>query len=192
MSMSKTDKLTVWLDLECTGSNPPINQSIIEVGVILTDGDLNELRATSIVVNPIQAHYAAMADKVRAMHTKNGLLADIDSGCGVELWEAQRELLDWLPDQKGHIPIGGSGVAHYDRRFLDHWMPKFSRRLSYWHYDVGTVRRLIRRRCKRVDLLPEWNPLDKNHRALDDARLHLNEWRYYERMINSIPKDWRF
>lgn len=191
MSMSKTDKYTVWLDLECTGSNPPEEQSIIEVGAILTDGDLKELDCISLLVRPKPEHLRDMNDKVRKMHTVNGLLDDLAVGA---MWryEAEATLINWLPDQKGHIPIGGSGVSHYDRRFLDCWMPTFSRRLSYWHYDVGTVRRLIRRRCKRLDLLAEWQPEMKNHRALDDARLHLNEWRHYEQMINSIPKGWRF
>ena len=145
MSMSKSDKHTIWLDLECTGSNPPEVQSIIEVGVILTDGDLNELDCISLLVVPQPDHLRNMDEVVTRMHTKNGLLDDLKVGA-IPLVQAENALLNWLPDQKGHIPIGGSGVAHYDRRLLDCWMPRFSRRLSYSHYDVGTVRRLIRRR----------------------------------------------
>lgn len=179
------DDYIVWLDLETTGSDLGEGHEIIEIGAVLTDEKLTQLNTISVVIKPSAISKKLMAPIVVDMHTKNGLLSELDGG--VTVFEAQNLMLSWLPLISKRIPIGGSGVASFDRSFLRYYMPVLSNRFTYWHYDVGVIRRMFGRRAEREDLMPEFDTGNKKHRALDDAILHLDEWRHYEMIIKNIP-----
>jgi oligoribonuclease (3'-5' exoribonuclease) len=105
------------------------------------------------------------------MHVKNGLLNDLDYGFTRD--EVDRDIAAWLPSGTDHIPFGGSGVLHFDRKFIDKYLPRLGKRITYWAYDVGPIRRT----ASRVGY--PWLSQDaKTHRALDDARFHAEEFRY--------------
>ena len=100
---------------------------------------------------------------------------------------AEKDILTWLKEFVGtdttHIPYGGSGVLHFDRRFIDYFMPTFSKRVTHWAYDVGVLRRtFIKAGVKYADMS------GKTHRALDDARVHAEEWRYYQKVIGGLER----
>lgn len=171
-----------WLDLETTGTNQ-FSDEILEIGIVVTDLDLNALAVLSQVVHPSPLAEAQMSNTVREMHTTNGLLDACRFGKEIEVVDS--ECSEWLKKECGatHVILAGSGVAHFDRRFLAELMPLTEKRFTYWSLDVGVLRRAMR--YAGVSL-PE-NPNEaKPHRALDDARLHLDEYRQWKTMLGGL------
>lgn len=172
--------MLLWLDLETTGSNVD-HDSIIEVGAILTTTDLTEVAEFSIVIDPSDEALGRMlrTPPVREMHKANGLLAEVLEGTGRKPHDAAKALLAWLDENgapQGRTVLAGSGVAHFDRRFIDRYMPQVSRWLRYWVIDVGVIRR-AHGMWVGTEVSTAYDA--KTHRALDDARLHLAEARAF-------------
>lgn len=177
-------------DLETTGLDPAVDV-ILEIGACLVDA------ATLDLVDEIQLvaslpggpawwdeHVPPMA---REMHEHNGLYtAARQSNLTIEFIDVH--VVEWLRQRTGSTkPVAGagSGVATFDSRFVHAYMPALERALTYWSHDVGH----IRRQCElagRSDLV-HTQPGGKEHRALSDARLHLDELRWYRRLVQSIP-----
>ena len=168
-----------WLDLETTGNKD--GDQIIEVGMVLTDATpaLNVIRTFREVIRPAAWVYvkAAMDPIVIEMHTQNGLIAEIDVRNPADRFMTQERILDFLGPSTKHIPLGGSGVCHFDRKYIRRDWPKVDKRFTYWSYDVGVMRRMAR-------LAGLTGPsVDKPHRALDDALSAVNEARYYIKIL---------
>lgn len=179
--------LILFCDLETTGVERDID-SIIEVGIaVFTWPEFREHSSLSLVLQPTPEAFERMngKDVVREMHKANGLLSDIEAGKGVTPKKADR-LIDEHLSQYGsrassHIPLGGSGVLHFDRPFIKRYLPLFDSRLSHWAYDVGVLRRMF--------LLAGARHADdsgKTHRALDDARVHAEEFKFYMDRITEM------
>jgi len=184
-----------WIDLETTGNRD--DDSIIEVGFVLTDRDLNEEWAQSWVIRPWDWNYLRkrMSDVVVEMHEKNGLLADVELfGWGAYgPAKADREIAAILQEYgKGnHIPLAGSGVAHFDRKYIRRELPKTDELLSYWAYDIGAVRRFL----KWWDISTPGSELhqSKTHRALDDIREHIAETKVIRDTLQRHAEDsWKY
>lgn len=185
----------LFLDLETTGSSLDEGDEIIEVGLVLLNSKtLDEVDTFQSIVFASEFAFNRMlsAPKVKEMHEANGLLDA--AGMAMDILHGpdtiDLEISGWIEKHvKGndHIPYGGSGVAHFDRKFIDKFLPRLSKRITYWALDVGSVRRIH-------DLATgesEWPSLDgKTHRALDDARHHAEELRYAVRIFQA-EKDFR-
>ncbi|HUW00877.1 MAG TPA: exonuclease domain-containing protein [Acidimicrobiales bacterium] len=183
-------KHLLWFDLETTGTDEA-EDKILEVGSILTgvDPPFETLSEFSGVV-----HYPAtvahlMNDFVLEMHTGNGLLEAVERS-PLSLVEVEAMLIESVLVPNGAKPhrvlLAGSGVSHFDRRFVHRQMPTLEAWLQYPHLDVGVIRRGLWL-AGRGDLVPESGDGDlKNHRGLDDARMHLAEWRAYAAMIDQF------
>lgn len=182
--MPPRDDLILFCDLETSGVVEG-DDEIIEVGISLWSWPAwHEIGSFSSIVIPSRQARARMEakDVVRNMHRENGLSAEIDgvlndlAAIQSLLPEAVDEAIDdWLkPHGTSHIPLAGSGVSHFDRRFIKRFLPRFDRRITHWAYDVG----VNRREYKLVGMEPA--PDDgKTHRALDDARVHASEFAMY-------------
>jgi oligoribonuclease (3'-5' exoribonuclease) len=117
---------------------------------------------------------------VQKMHDVNGLWAELSEG----------EPLNWVEDDaiaflqqfggKHDFILCGSGVSHFDRRFLKSWMPRFEKWFRYYAIDVGVLRRSLELIGRSDALLPKQ---DKAHRALADARYHLEEMRHIKKVL---------
>ena len=174
-------KNIAWIDLETTSADEH-DGSILEVGAIITDPHLRELDRAEWLVEPDLAHIATMPDVVRTMHTESGLLDEIDAlgpACP-DLDYVDRDLRRLLDTHavRGQIILAGSGVGHFDSRWIRKHLPRSAQRLTYWALDVGVVRRFL----ATVDpalVLEQYPDGAKPHRALADAELHLAEWRAY-------------
>lgn len=189
------DDLILFLDLETTGTDERLD-NIIEVGIAMLDAEtLVEKDAFSRVVAPyLNAYERMMAkDVVREMHEKNGLLDDVrarirESGSR-SISDVDTELIDWLRQHVGRdttqIPYGGSGVGHFDRRFIKRYLPRFDKMITHWAYDVGVMRRMFKKAgvTPADELFERIGQDGKTHRALDDARVHAAEFRYYQTFI---------
>jgi oligoribonuclease (3'-5' exoribonuclease) len=188
--MTRSDVM-LWLDLETTGNSP--DADIIEVGVVLTDQtpELHELEGgvRSLLVEPTEYWRLFALDEVVArMHSGSGLTRELHTAVGVlALAEVETALLGLLqPYGTEHIPLAGSGVSHFDRQYIRRDFPRFDKRLTYWAYDVGVVRRTLR--LAGIEL-PSGDQTTKTHRALDDARQHAQEMRDYLALLGKLQNN---
>lgn len=186
------DDLILFYDLECTGAED--FDDMIEVGIALyTWPKWEEIGSFSSIVLPSPKARARMETKdvVREMHRKNGLSAEIDAIMGDPDAEfayapatVDRRIADWLkPYGPQHLIASGSGIMHYDRKFVKRQLPLYDKLITYWALDVGVLRRMWTRMG-----LPVAPDDGKTHRALDDARVHATEMIFYEKDIELIGR----
>lgn len=181
----------LWFDLETTGVQE--DDEIIEFGAVVTDwalqelGSYNEVYTTTRMLRDIEPH-------VLKMHLDNGLWAEVCSTDHLARAKPATEgILRWLGENEwmrgGHIVSAGSGVSHFDRRFLARYMPDLNRRLTYWNLDVGVMRRMLRLLC--LIGAEEYFVETGNHRALDDARRAVSEAKAYRDLLirRDDPRD---
>lgn len=171
-------KFLAWIDLETTGSDE-VADDIIEVGLVVTDEHLNHRETRSWTVYPERPSLLLKMDPVVVdMHVKSGLLADVlkmDQRTPVRIPMVDRALSQALRPflVDGKIPLAGSGVSHFDFKFIKRYMPKTAALLTYAPYDIGSVRRFLR--LAGVEI----SDANLSHRALDDVEDHIAEARYY-------------
>lgn len=193
--MGKQITHLLWVDLETTGTDHDRDE-ILEIGWVLTDLDLKTIQDGSWVFPIGRRGTLRMQDNeyVRNMHQDNGLLNDMallyphatahaDSRHRDEMnaWETGFVArMEGLGVEANAVMIAGSGVAHFDRRFIAASMPVLDRFLAYPALDVGVIRRAL-------DMwTPGWVPNrneSKPHRALDDVRLHVEDGRTYRKAL---------
>jgi oligoribonuclease (3'-5' exoribonuclease) len=188
------------LDLETTDSDPRLpHASILEIGAVLVtlDRDVQIVAQASLTIRPPGSQpdhdmmWAAMPPVVQTMHRDSGLWEE--ATVGEDTWaihEADTALVSWINehvDADVAIPIIGSGVSHLDVPFVREFMPRLTRRTTYWSLDVGHLRRALQiaGRDDHVDLVTDVD--GKPHRGLDDALLHAAELRRYLSVLASLP-----
>lgn len=173
----------VWIDCEMTGLTEV--DELVEVAVIITDGDLNIVdEGFDIVIKPSQTALDNMNEFVTNMHTTSGLIDEIPHG--YDIHTAQQMVLDYIkrfvPDTRRGL-LAGNSVAT-DKMFLEKQMPEVIEHLHYRIVDVSTIKELAKRWFPRV----YYNTPDKNggHRALADIRESIIELCYYREIL--FPK----
>ena len=108
----------VWIDCEMTGLDT-VNDALVEVACIVTDGDLNELDpGLQIVIATDQEHLERMDPYVVSMHTESGLLPLIPDGVAVA--EAEQAVGDevLLVDVRGKAGADTTGDELHERRIV--------------------------------------------------------------------------
>ena len=170
--------MLAWMDLEMTGLDPA-QHVIVEIATLLTDDDLELIaEGPDLVVHATDDQLAGMADVVRQMHTRSGLLDEIQAST-VSLADAGAQTLAFLRQHitsPNTVPLCGNSIGT-DRRFLATQLPEIEDFLHYRSVDVSTLKELAKR----------WNPAilggaprkAEGHRALDDIRESVEELRYY-------------
>jgi oligoribonuclease len=168
----------VWLDLEMTGLDVT-KDVIVEIAALVTDAALEPVDdGIDIVVHQSADVLARMDDFVRAMHTKSGLLTEIQAST-VSLDAAGAAVLAYV---QGHVPAArvaplcGNSIG-VDRRFLDRQLPDLDAYLHYRSIDVSSLKELCRRWYP--DVFRRRPVKTEAHRALDDVRESIKELRYY-------------
>lgn len=168
----------VWLDLETTGLNP-LEHRILELGLVVSDVNLNILATKAWVIRQGTPHIAD--EFVREMHTRSGLLAELGSPSSTPIMEVEREAIDWLREQgidKGKYPMCGSSIQ-FDRKFTGLHLPTLDAFFHYRNIDVSTLK----------ELLPLWftfppAPMpNKDHRTVSDIRHSIAELRHYRNFL---------
>jgi oligoribonuclease len=166
-----------WIDCEMTGLDLRAD-ALIEVALLLTDGELNILGdGVDLVIKPPQEALDQMPEVVRQMHTASGLLEELPSG--ITLDEAEERLLaairEYAPEPR-KVPLCGNSIAT-DRGFIARDLPALDNHLHYRMIDVSSIKELARRWYPRVYFA---SPEKKGgHRALADIRESITELRYY-------------
>ncbi|MFY9916021.1 MAG: oligoribonuclease [Nocardioidaceae bacterium] len=174
------DKL-VWIDCEMTGLDLGAD-ALIEVAALVTDFDLNVLGdGIDIVIKPGAAAVEQMNDVVRTMHTKSGLLDELDGG--VDLATAEKAVLDYVREyvpESNKAPLAGNTVGT-DRLFLSRDMAQLESYLHYRIVDVSSIKELARRWFPRAYFAAPAK--GGNHRALADIQESIEELRYYRAAV---------
>lgn len=166
----------VWVDMEMTGLSPEVDR-IIEIAVVVTDGDLDVLaQGPVIAIHQPDAVLDAMDNWNTKTHARSGLTQRVRDSRMTEAI-AQREMLDflgqWMP--AGLSPMCGNSICQ-DRRFMARYMPELEAWFHYRNLDVSTIKEL----CKR------WQPevaraftKRSAHTALADIIESIDELRHY-------------
>ena len=171
----------VWVDCEMTGLEVTVDE-ICEIGVVVTDGELNVLDpGLQLVIKPSAKALKNMGDFVRQMHTDSGLIEEIPQG--ISIAKAEKQVLEyikqWVPEERT-APLAGNSIGT-DRMFLNRQMPALDKFLHYRNIDVSSLKELSRRWFPRVYFqLPKKTG---NHRALADILESIQELRYYRKAI---------
>lgn len=164
-----SDQLLLWLDLETTGLDPATG-AILEIACVVTsiggerDGDV----FTRIV------HHVpwSVPLPIALMHGgPDGLLSRCRDSSHPVIGEADTEVCAWLGD-RSHLILAGSSI-HFDRRWIEHYMPKLAARLHYRMLDVRSV--LMTLAAAGRDL--ETEKVVSMHRALPDMEHALAMYR---------------
>jgi oligoribonuclease len=175
-----SDRL-VWIDCEMTGLDL-VRDALIEVAVLVTDGDLNVLgEGVDLVIRPPAGATEQMSDVVRRMHTASGLIDQLV--VGVTLEYANARVLSYIREhvpEAGRAPLAGNTV-HMDRLFLARDLPEVESWLHYRNVDVSSIKELVRRWYPRVYFASPQKT--GNHRALGDIQDSIDELRYYRRTV---------
>jgi len=178
----------LWIDLETSGSSPA-DHDILEIGAILTTPDLTVLDARDwLHGSTVRDITLGQLDPVVIkMHATNDLWRELLSNPEPKpLYEIETEILAWLDDWTSEdtrnpvVSLAGSGVGSFDQQFIREHMPRLAERLTYYVYDVGTIRRFLRLAGLNPAKLTAGKSTDQlAHRALDDIGEHLAEGRDY-------------
>jgi oligoribonuclease len=181
-------RFIVWLDLEMTGLTINTTEAgkrddeIVEIGVIVTDGNLvTQDKGLQLVIKPTDAALANMGDFVRKMHQNSGLLPLLKDGVSVA--DAEKQVLAYI---KQHVPVRqtaqmGGNTIHMDRRFLAKYMPAVEDWVHYRNVDTSTIKEVLFRWFPYVvEAAPE---KIGNHRALADAIESIRELAFYRELL---------
>lgn len=160
-----------WADLEMTGLDPE-QSVIIEFAAIVTDLNFKELGSYHSVVYQPPSLLEGMDEWNTRTHTESGLLAGIPNGKKLELVES--ELLAFIDEHfKEENPVLAGNSIHQDRKFIDRYMPRLSKRLHYRLLDVSSFK-LIYNHLYQVRFTKQ-----NTHRAVDDIHESINELKHY-------------
>ena len=172
----------VWIDCEMTGLDL-VNDRLIEVAVLVTDGELTMLdEGLDLVIGAPADALAAMVPVVREMHEESGLTETVRAA-SLSVAEAEQRVLAYIQQfvpEAGKAPLCGNSIAT-DRSFLARDMPTLDAFLHYRMIDVSSVKELARRWYPRA----YYNAPTKQggHRALADIRESVEELRYYRATV---------
>ena len=167
----------------------PSTDVIVEIATLITDDDLGLIaEGPDLVIHQPPAVLETMGDVVREMHTKSGLLEQIEAST-ITLEDAGAETMAFLREhipEERTVPLCGNSIGT-DRRFLAVYLNEIEEYLHYRSVDVSSIKELVKR----------WNPSllkgapDKaqGHRALDDICESLDELRFYRDKVFRLPDD---
>ncbi|MFA5372232.1 MAG: oligoribonuclease [Sideroxydans sp.] len=174
--MAQNENNLVWIDMEMTGLLPDTDR-IIEVALIVTDGNLETIaEAPVLVVYQPDSVLDGMDDWNKSTHAKSGLIGRVKASALDEA-EVQTQMLEFL---KQYVPartspMCGNSICQ-DRRFLARWMPQLEDYFHYRNLDVSTLKELAKRWKPEVA-----NGIKKHgkHEALADIQESIAEMKHY-------------
>lgn len=176
----------VWIDCEMTGLDLG-SDKLIEIAVLVTDGDLNILGdGVDVVIHADDAALGGMIDVVARMHARSGLIDEVRTST-VDVPTAEAMVLDYIRShvkQPKTAPLAGNSIAT-DRGFIARDMPALDDFLHYRMIDVSSIKELCRRWYPKIYFGQPEKGLA--HRALADIHESIRELQYYRRTAFVAP-----
>ena len=176
MAQDNNNHNLIWIDMEMTGLDPEKDR-IIEVAIVITDGQLNRIAESPVlVVSQPNAVLDGMDKWNQSTHAKSGLIDKVKASKLTEA-DAEAQLIVFLQQHvpSGTSPMCGNSICQ-DRRFMARWMPQLEAYFHYRNLDVSTFKELVKR----------WKPeiasglkKEGKHEALADIYDSINELKYY-------------
>lgn len=169
-----------WLDLEMTGLDPKMDK-ILEVAVIITDFNFNELGLYHSLVKHDSKY---IEDLLKSNPFWSGrsdglkqIVKDLQSGKDEKIVEQQLiELCEKVYKNNEQIYLAGNSIR-VDRGFIDNWWPSFAAKLHYRMLDVSSFKLWWTGSGGSEFVKTE------KHRALDDIRESIEELKNYTAKI---------
>lgn len=178
MSIKRSNKHLIWIDLEMTGLSPEQDR-IIEIGTIVTDSELNILAEGPVLaIYQPEERLEGMDEWNTKQHHQSGLVTRVRES-KISEKEAEQMTLNFLKKylDAGKSPMCGNSICQ-DRRFLCRYMPELANFFHYRNLDVSTLKELVKR----------WQPKLMNgfkkkskHLVLDDIKDSIEELIYYRK-----------
>lgn len=169
-------KNLVWIDLETTGLSLK-KDKIIEIGILVTDKDLNILDENGYVgfVNITEGDINLMDDTVKDMHTKNNVIENCLHST-LTLEDIDKASVEYISQfvAINEAPLCGNNIA-FDRGFIEYNMPLLTKHLHYRNIDISTIKQL-----SNIWKNDVYKGKNSTHEALDDIRESIEELRYYK------------
>ena len=161
--------------------------ALIEIAVLVTDGDLRVLGdGVDVVIHADEPALAGMLDVVRDMHAHSGL-TDAVRASTVTIAQAEQLALAYIREhvpEPRTAPLAGNSIGT-DRGFLARDMPELDAHLHYRMVDVSSIKELCRRWFPRVFYAKPEKGLA--HRALADIEESIRELDYYRHTLFVAP-----
>src|SRR5438067_777738 len=174
--MAQDASRLIWIDMEMTGLKPDTDR-IIEVALVITDGELNRVAEAPVwVVHQSEEVLDGMDAWNKSTHGKSGLIDKVKASVfddSVVESEALAFLREYVPPKIS--PMCGNSICQ-DRRFLARWMPVLESYFLYRNLDVSTLKELARR--WKPELM-KGMPKEGKHEALADVYESIAELKYY-------------
>ena len=170
----------IWIDLEMTGLKPDADR-IIEVALVITDGELNTVAEAPVwVLHQSDAVLAGMDAWNQGTHGRSGLIDKVKAStlddASVQV-AALAFLREHVPPKTS--PMCGNSICQ-DRRFLARSMPALEDYFHYRNLDVSTLKELARR--WKPELM-KGVPKEGKHEALADVYESIAELKYYRENV---------
>jgi len=165
----------LWIDLEMTGLDVD-KEVIIEIAVIVTDLEFNELENYHAIVKQPQSYLDSMDEWNKTHHGASGLTAQVPSGVDPDAVEEQLlALVDrhFPARNKGDFAVLAGNSIGTDRLFINKYFKRFAAKLHYRMLDVTSWKILFKSKFNR-----EYKKGD-THRAVADIRESINELKHY-------------
>jgi oligoribonuclease len=178
-------KRFVWIDCEMTGLDAT-KDLLLEVALIITDGELNELaQGPDIVIHQSQEALDRMHPEVQRLHTASGLTQQVLRST-VSVQQAEEQLLATINEHcAGHQAYLAGNSIWQDAQFLRRYMPRVMQQVHYRMLDVSSLK-LIVQAWYHEDPHAQVNK-KKSHRALDDIRESIAELQRYRTYFFKKP-----
>lgn len=180
-------KHVLWIDLEMTGLDP-VEDRILEVGVIITDWNLKEIATyeSAIKVGPrlVERRMFKGPSKLfweSVPETRDALIRQNNEAgrSGRTIENELLALVDKYFEPTAPIILAGNSI-HMDRRFIENEWPRLNARLHYRMLDVSAWKVVFENRLGKKFAKRE------AHRALDDIRGSIEELQYYLTKLKKV------
>lgn len=172
--------------MEMSGLDPD-RERILEVAVLVTDGDLKLIaEGPNLVIKQPDDLLGAMDEWNTKHHGESGLTERVRQST-IDEAEASAAILQFLAEhtEKRKVPLAGNSI-HQDRRFLARYMPELEAWFHYRNIDVSTIKELALRWFPKKYA---GRPTKKgSHRAMDDLLESIEELRYYREALFLPPE----
>ena len=167
----------LWVDIETTGLNPQTDH-ILEIAYVLTDFTLTKYYTFPELTIQHDLKNLVMDTWCFETHTQSGLLNKVQQSI-TSLMDAENTMLTLINSYltiQDKLHIAGNSV-HFDKKFIDVFMKRLSKRLSHRIVDVSTLA-IVTKNLKPN--IYEQRPQKRYfHTAQNDILESIQEYKYY-------------